>query len=466
MAMNISLLIDNRVNNTRLESLVKIFFCFSFLFCFSNLNSQDSMSLMEAVEEGLKNNRNMLNANRDIDIAKKRRWETISTGLPQISAIAGYNKDLKQPVSIAKGEYFGGPPNEYIPLTFGTQQSISALTRIDQLIFDGSYLVGLQASKTFLTISRQNKTKTELEVKTLIVEAYLNVLEALEREKIVRKNLNNINITLNQFKKIFEQGLIEEEILQQLQITKQSLNSSLEYTKKIIPITKQIFNISIGADLDSQINLSDTLLGLCIISNSPPNFEDWTIEKNIDYQIAQNNLKSSKLLLKLERFRAMPTISGYLTGGYDGFNDEFKFFKQKQKWYSQSSIGLTVRLPIFSSLGGQARTEQAKINVEKAKSLISQTYEQVLLDQAKALNEYDVALQNFKTSQQTLKLAESIEKKNQIKFNEGVVGSFDLRQAQLQLYDAQNQNLTSMKRVVKARSALSLLFYSSEILKQ
>ena len=162
----------------------------------------------------------------------------------------------------------------------------------------------------------------------------------------------------------------------------------------------------------------------------------------------------------------MPTISGYLTGGYDGFNDEFKFFKQKQKWYSQSSIGLTVRLPIFSSLGGQARTEQAKINVEKAKSLISQTYEQVLLDQAKALNEYDVALQNFKTSQQTLKLAESIEKKNQIKFNEGVVGSFDLRQAQLQLYDAQNQNLTSMKRVVKARSALSLLFYSSEILKQ
>ena len=87
----------------------------------------------------------------------------------------------------------------------------------------------------------------ELEVKTLIVEAYLNVLEALEREKIVRKNLNNINITLNQFKKIFEQGLIEEEILQQLQITKQSLNSSLEYTKKIIPITKQIFNISIGA---------------------------------------------------------------------------------------------------------------------------------------------------------------------------------------------------------------------------
>ena len=81
MAMNISLLIDNRVNNTRLESLVKIFFCFSFLFCFSNLNSQDSMSLMEAVEEGLKNNRNMLNANRDIDIAKKRRWETISTSI-------------------------------------------------------------------------------------------------------------------------------------------------------------------------------------------------------------------------------------------------------------------------------------------------------------------------------------------------------------------------------------------------
>ena len=108
--------------------------------------SQQSLSLTEAIMEGLQNNRIMVNADYDIQIARERQWETIAAGLPQISASAFYNKDLEQRTSIVPGAYFGGNPGEYYPVQFGTEQSVDASARLDQLIFDGSYLVGLQAS--------------------------------------------------------------------------------------------------------------------------------------------------------------------------------------------------------------------------------------------------------------------------------------------------------------------------------
>ena len=53
--------------------------------------SQQALSLNDAVSEGLQNNRAMVNANYDIQIARERQWETIASGLPQISAYAAYN---------------------------------------------------------------------------------------------------------------------------------------------------------------------------------------------------------------------------------------------------------------------------------------------------------------------------------------------------------------------------------------
>ena len=325
--------------------------------------SQQSLSLTEAIMEGLQNNRIMLNADYDIQIARERQWETIASGLPQISASAFYNKDLEQRTSIIPGAYFGGNPGEYYPVQFGTEQSVDAAARLDQLIFDGSYLVGLQASTVFLKISRQNKVKSELEVKRLVTDAYVNVLLAEERKRILEKNLENLEDTLTDIRKVYQQGLVEVEQVEQLEITSASIQSSLDYVLRLVPITHQMLNMTLGRDLNDNLTLTDTLLGLCVKSENELISSDWDLQKNIDYQIAQNNLRSSKLLLKLERFRALPTISAFVASGYDGFNDDFTFFQKSQQWYDRSAIGLSVTLPIFTSGAGQSRTDQAKLKI-------------------------------------------------------------------------------------------------------
>ena len=140
---------------------------------------------------------------RDIEAANKQKWETIATGLPQIDASIDYQNFLKQQVSLIPAEFFGGNPGEFAEIIFGTKQTVNATATLTQIIFDGSYLVGLQSAKVFLEISKNAKEKTDLEVRKAVINAYGNVLLAeesvtiLERNKdVLQKNLNEINQNL------------------------------------------------------------------------------------------------------------------------------------------------------------------------------------------------------------------------------------------------------------------------------
>jgi outer membrane protein TolC len=319
----------------------------------------------------------------------------------------------------------------------------------------------------FLKISRQNKVKSELEVKRLVTDAYVNVLLTEERKRILEKNLKNLEGTLTDIRKVYLQGLVEVEQVEQLEITSSSIQSALDYISRMIAITHQMLNMTLGRDLTDKIVLADTLMGLCVQSETSNELVDWDIAKNIDYQIAQNNLRSSELLLKLERFRALPSISAYITSGYDAYNDGFTFTEKSQQWYGRSAIGLSLRLPIFTSGAGQSRTDQAKLNVAKAKTQLEQVEEELLLQKASAHNQFTLALEEFLRSQESLEIAYRIERKNEIKYTEGVAGSFELRQAQLQLYDLQNQHLNAIRDIINSKTELDILYYpSTEISKK
>ena len=198
-----------------------------------------SFTLQEAIDFALENNYSAINADRDLIDAKKQKWETIATGLPQITAGINYQNQLKQPVSLLPAaafdntqstidvvnEYFDAmqtnfnvnTPEGFIPIVFGTQHSATATATLRQQIFDGSYIVGVQATKAFLSYSANNKEKTQLEVRKAVTEAYGNVLLAEESVAIFEKNKANLEKNLFETTKIYENGLGDEESVEQLQ---------------------------------------------------------------------------------------------------------------------------------------------------------------------------------------------------------------------------------------------------------
>tara|TARA_B100000809_G_C15128824_1_gene527473 strand:+ start:465 stop:1808 length:1344 start_codon:yes stop_codon:yes gene_type:complete len=439
-------------------SLLLSILCFNLGFA---QQQSKSFSLQEAIDYALENNRTAKNAARDIEAAKQQKWETTATGLPQLDGNINYQNFLKQQVTVIPSEVLGGNPGEFSEVIFGTQQSTSASATLSQLLFDGSYLVGLQSAKVFLEISENAKVKTELEVRRAVINAYGNVLLAEESITILQKNIDVLNKNLFEVTKIYENGLEEQESVEQLQITLSNVQSNLNNTKRLKDIAYQMLNITLGIEYDEALILLDNLesltlknIGLDLLSESNE------VTETIDYKIAENDKKSKELLLKLERSKALPTLDAFLNGSYTSFNDEFNFFNSDNKWFGASLFGVNLNIPIFSSGKRSAATQRANINLEKAKDDLTETEQRLKLRIASVKSDFKFAVEEYDNKKQNLNLAERIEEKNQIKFFEGIASSFDLRQAQTQLYTTQQELLQAMLDVINSKAELETVLNS------
>ena len=396
-----------------------------------------SFTLEEAIQFALENNYAAINADRDIIDAQKQKWETIADGLPQISGALSYQNQLKQPVSLLPAELSGGEAGTFIPVVFSQPQSATATATLSQQIFDGSYIVGVQATKAFLSYSNNNKEKTALEVRKQVVEAYGNVYET---------------------SKLYENGLGEQESVDQLQITLSSIENQLQNALRLKEITLQMLNISMGLDLSAPTQLQENLedLTLSKIDIGLLNY-DFNINENVDFKLAENLNQQRYYEWKLAKSRALPTLNAFVNYGSSAYSNTFDFFSSDQQWFDSSILGFDLSIPIFSSLKRSASTQRAKIALEKAKTQLTEAEQQIRLQLENAKNNYTLAIANYETAKQNLTLSERIENKNQIKYKEGLATSFELRQAQTQLYTIQQEFLQSMVEVINKKTELEII---------
>lgn len=432
----------------------------TFLLAVSSLWAQEqqqtySFSLQQAIDHALQNNYSAINANRDVEAAKKKKWETTTIGLPQLNAAVDYQNNFELQKSLIPAEFFGGNPGEFAEVAFGTKHNMNARATLSQLIFDGSYLVGLQSARTYLKISENAKVKTQQELKEIVINSYGNVLLAQESVLILEKNKTILTKTLNDTREVFKNGLIEEENVEQLQLTLASIESSLQYSVRMKTIANNMLKLVLGIPLEKELILTDNLsaltdnnLDLALLK------EEFNVTNNIDYKIGQNNQESKRLLMLFEKSKALPSIGAAVNFGYNAFNNEFRFFASDQKWLNYSNLGLNLNIPIFSSFGRSARTQQAKIAFDQAKTQLTETEQKLQLQFQKAKSDYEYSLEQFATAKSNLSLAERIENKQSIKFREGLSSSFDFTEAQQQLYAKQQDYLQSMVDVINKKATL------------
>ena len=328
-----------------------------------------SFTLEEAIDYALENNYGAINADRDLLDAQKQKWETIASGLPQIDGAVSYQNQLKQPVSLLPAELAGGEPGTFIPVVFGQPQTASATATLKQQIFDGSYLVGIQAAKTFIAYSNNNKEKTELEIRKSVVESYGNVLLSQESVAILEKNKMNLEKNLFETQKLFENGLGDEESVEQLQITLSSVENNLKNAIRLKSITLQMLNLIMGLDVDAPTQLKENLSDLAQKQIRLELLEeDMVMDNNIDFKIGTNLTQQRELELKLQKSLALPTLNAFVNYGSTSYSDKFNFLSNDTDWFDSSVLGLDLHIPIFSSLGRSAKTARAKIALEKART--------------------------------------------------------------------------------------------------
>lgn len=412
-------------------------------------------NLQEAINYANENSYVILNANDDIAAANKKVWETTTMGLPQINASVSYQNFIKQPIQLIPAEFFGGNAGDFAEVSFGTKQNMDATATLTQLLFDGSYLVGLQSAKVYLKISESIKDKTLIGIKEAVTNGYAGVLMSQEAILILNRNLAILEKNVADTKEIVKNGFAEEQDAEQLQLTLYQVKNELRNMQRLEKSNIDMLKYVMGIDIEEKISLTQTLHDITsdytTLALDATNFDH---THTIDYQMAENNTQANELFVKLEQSKAMPSLSAFFNYGIAAYDEEFKFFTKDQKWFDSSLFGVSLNVPIFSSLKRSSRIQQAQIGLQKAERDLIETSQKLKLAHQTALINYQNATESYQTSKESLALAERIEKKESIKFFEGISSSFELSTAQNQLYSQQQNYLQAIFDLISKKVAL------------
>ena len=446
---------DNQ-NDKKMRKLLLVLFISNI--CYSQ-SEVVSLSIEDAIKYGIENNRNLKNAEREIQMAYQERWKTIAIGLPNVSLDLNYLNNLELPTSLIPAEFFGGNKGDFSEIQFGTEQTAIGSVRMEQLLFDGSWLVGLEYSKIFLATSENFYEKTLLEVREGIVKLYSLVATLNEGISLLENNLENFKKDLNEVNELYKNGFQEEENVEQIRITlaqaELSLLQAIKTRDNQINLLKLVLGININDELVLVTSLDDFIGNNVVFANS---FEDFDTGKNVDIKISQNMFDTKRIEYKLEKSKQLPKISGFVSGTYTGYNNEFNFTDKSQSWFGSSVVGVNLEIPLFNANRMNVSSQKAKIAMEQARANLEEQEEKTQAEVIQKLNDYQLANKSLSVNEQNMNLAISIEDKNSIKFFEGLVSSFELRQAQIQLLDSQQKYLNSVIELISIKTELETLY--------
>jgi outer membrane protein len=336
-----------------------------------------------------------------------------------------------------------------VPL--GVQQNISYNVSVNQLIFSGQYIVGLQASKTFELLSAQALTKSKFDTKLSVSQAYYQVLVSEEVLKILQSSLDVINKTLDDMSKMSQQGLVEETDVDQIRVNKTNVENLVRSNTSQSILAYRLLKFLLGLDLKQPIALTDNIDKLLKDGNFlVRTYDDFNINNNIDYKLMLTAEEMSLMNLKREKSAYLPTMGA--------FYRHLELVKKPQFNFNfPDLLAISLSVPIFSSGMRMARVAKAKIAFQKTENQREQLQQGLNITYEQAKLNYNRAVNDYLSLKQSIELSDRIYKKTILKYGEGVSTSLDLTQAQNQFLITQSSYFNSILNMFTAQSTLERL---------
>ena len=409
------------------------------------------LSLQDALKMALQNNTNILNSELDLKMAQKKVWETMSSGMPQIDAKAAYSFYPKVPVLPAS--FFDPNADENATIELMPKQNVVADITVSQLIFSGSYIVGLQATKVYYGLTQQNHEKTKLDVTETVVNTYHMLQLAEESRKILTQNLDNINKTLYEITEMNKQGFLEKTDVDQLEVTANTIRNAMNQIDSNLDMGYRLLKIQLGIEEIAKIELTDQMeSGEALTTSSTLLIaEQFNIESNIDYQLIKTSEKAAQLDLKLAKASYLPTLNGF-------YNHTEKLKAPLLDFQPKDLIGVNLNVPIFSSGHRSSIVAQKRMSVEKAQNTQKFVSNSLMMQASQYQNDVKLKLEKYLNQKKSAELSDDIYQRTLEKYKQGMASSMDLMTSQNQYLTNLTDYYQSIYDLQGAKSKLEKLF--------
>lgn len=389
----------------------------------------------------------------ELQKAKKKIWETIAIGLPQINAEANYNDNLELQTSLLPAEIMGGEKGKYVPVRFGQQYTADASITATQLIFDGTYIIGLKASKVYYQLSEDTMEKVQKGIKEGVMQAYFYVLAAEQNYATLQDNLANSKKIYEEAKAYYEEGLREDTDADQAALSVSNTEGRVNEAKRSIIAARTTLKYLMGIDVNTAVVLTSTLDDLIsnILLNNQKRTLNW--EAHIDYRILETQHEAQNLMIKKEISAYLPTLSVFYRYGKNTSTNDWNVFDKNTEWFNSSILGFKMSFPVFSSGMRYSKVQQEKLELERVETQMTKKIQEMEQNKLLAENDLATAKSNYFTAEESKKLARKIYEKTKIKYTEGVSNSFELTQNEQQYLEAHVNHIGAMIALLKANLA-------------
>lgn len=430
-----------------------------------------SLSLSQAKDYALQNNLNAKNSALDVEIAKKKIWETTAIGLPQLSGSANYQHIFKVPEMSFGGTVlsktrtpntlYGLPVagdtvfvNTYSsdPIKLGVKDNITYDITLTQLIFSGEYLVGLQASKTYAQMAQQNKEKTQEDIKEAVTNLYYALLLVTENRKILVSTLENQKKFLGDTRQMVAAGFREETDADQLEIVASNLQNTISVIDRQSDYLQGMLKNMMGMPVETQIQLTDRVDALVTSALLATNNKPFSLENNTTYKLLTTGIDLANLSLKREKSTCLPSLMGV-------YRHTGKVNQPQFDFTVPDVVQMTLNVPLFASGQRNVKIQQRQMELQKAINNRDFVGENLKLDHQNATNDLQTQIDLMNTQKRNIDLAQRLLDKTMVKMKEGLSSSLDVTMIQNQYLTAQKDYLSAVLNMLTAKTKLEKLLH-------
>lgn len=429
-----------------------------------------AFTLEEAVNYAVNYSYSVQTSAIDLEIAKKKIWETTAIGLPQVSGTLSYQHiftvpEMSFPATVLSenrtpSTYSGvavGADSVFLSMTEGSKIELGAANSttldftVSQLLFSGEYIVGLRASKVFREMSEQNLTKSKLDIRESVTSSYYLVLVMEENLRILKETQQITDKNMADIIALNEQGLVESTGVDQLRIIKANVDNTVANIERGARITKSLLKFQMGIPVDREISLSDNLEQTFneagFNSYLQTSFDPTT---TIDFKIVETAEKLQKLSYDRQKTTFLPSVAAY-------YRHQKLFNAPEFNFQPADVVGLSVNIPIFSSGMRVSQTQQARMELDKMQLAKLQASEGLQIQFQTTMNDFQTAYSDYLTNKQNLELSKKIFDQTMIKYKEGMASTTDLHQTETQYLQTQGSYFTSLNNLLGAKAKLDKL---------
>lgn len=411
------------------------------------------LTLEETLSYAMENNVEAKNAQLETLIARATVIERRAPGLPQVSANLDFTHNAAIPIQFVPNEGAFFQPDvdsDVLPLRFGVNYSSILAARVNQMIFDGSYFVGLRAANTFKMLTDFDRMKTEIDVRETVKKAYFTVLVNEQRYNLVQANLSRLDTLLKETQALYEAGFAEKIDVSRIKVQRNNTQSELDRINTAYQISEQLLKLQMGMPMEYELRLKENLSDLNISSEISSLMESQG-QRRVEIDQLQTNLELVGLDLKNNQVQYMPQLNAFATYQRNAAAQNIGSIWQSDRWFTGAFIGLSLNIPIFDGLAKSARIQQNRVQIRQLENQNFFLEQNIELEKFQAKINLRNGLNTLRVQEENRDLALEVFRMAKIKFEEGVGSNLEVVEADSALKEAESNYFSALYDALVAK---------------